>query len=89
MKNVKLSRSLSRSVHLAVTAIFLLSFAPSAWSEETTPGAAPPATTEMSNEGVPPAPAADPGMGAGSPEEAPPAEKPAKKKKKKKKHNNY
>ena len=77
MKNVKLARCL--------VALLVLSLAPMAWSDETTPDpAAPPATSDVSNEGVPPAPVADPGMGspeATAPVEAP-AEKPMKKKKK-------
>ncbi len=80
MAYVKLNSTLSRTIHLAVTALFVLSFAPKAWSDET--AGAPPAA-DMSNEGVPPAPSADPGMGAGS-QEAAPAEKPVKKKKKSK-----
>jgi type IV secretory pathway TrbL component len=82
MANVKFTTILSRSLHLAVTALFVLSFAPKAWSDET--AGAPPAA-DMGSEGVPPAPAADPGMGAGSPAEAP-AEAPAPKKHKKAKH---
>ena len=81
----------SRSLTLALTALLVLSIAPQAWSDEMAPDAAPPATSDISNEGVPPAPAADPGMGgmgmgAGSPEEAPSQaeEKPAVKKKAKK-----
>jgi hypothetical protein len=71
--------------------LLILSLSPmTAWSDETSPDpAAPPATTDVSNEGVPPAPAADTNMGAGSPEEAPAdvtAERPAKKKRKAAKH---
>lgn len=71
MANVKLRSFWSRSIHVAVAALFIVSLAPSAWSDETATEAAPPATTEMPNE----APTADSGMmGAGSPEEAPPGE---------------
>jgi outer membrane biosynthesis protein TonB len=90
MKNVKLF--LIRSITLAVTAIFLLSYAPKAWSDETgapDAGAPPAAGGGMSNEGVPPAPgggAAEPGMGGAEvPREAPPAEEPPPAPKKKKK----
>jgi outer membrane biosynthesis protein TonB len=86
MRNVKLNTLLTRSIHLAVTALFVLSLAPMAWSDDT---AAPPATTEMPGEGVPPAPSADPGMGAPQEAAPPAAEEPPppvhKKKKKAKK----
>jgi hypothetical protein len=68
MGNVKYKSLLTRSIHLAVIALFAVSLTPRAWSDET---GEPADTTTL-----------DAGMGAGSlEEEAPPAAKPAHKRK--------
>lgn len=83
MENGKPSSILTRSLNLAVIALFLAASAVPAYSDESAP-AAPPATSDLANEGVPPAPSVDPGMAPA--DEAPPAEHAVKKRKKSGKH---